>query len=169
MRRATLSVYVLAVQLACRGSHEGAASRASRAGEASASVRAQEVPGALVAGRGVIVRRAQAAAAPFHRIDWEPTLRQVEEFEAVADRDLARKLPATPPDLARRIADYKREYFGVSEHERQLMVVDMFCKLPGDWPETLYGIPPDGGPCYVTVGYDPSTKTIAYASVLQGQ
>jgi hypothetical protein len=170
MRRATVLAHlILLAQLACRGRHGGTASSVVRREQPFDAALHDTPQRVLLAGRGIVVERSRAASAPFHDIQWDPSITQVEELEAVLDSDLPRKLRARSVDLARRIREYKREYFGVSQNGRQIIVADMFCELPSDWPEKVYGIPPDGGPCYVTVGYDPPTKTVLFVVVGQTQ
>jgi len=169
MRGAIITAHLLLLTpLACRGSHERAASGVAKREEVSDAIRIETPPTRLILpGRGVVVGRTWPEWARIYGITWEPNLKQIEEFEAVLERDPAGKLPAKSADLARRMRDYKRQYVGVSEGGRHVMRVYMFCKVPSDWPDKLYAFPADGGPCFVVVGYDPAAKTLSFVSVGQ--
>src|SRR5262249_22598280 len=98
---------------------------------------------------------------------WDPSPREIEEFEAVVESELERKHPPKYPNLVRRIRQYHRQYLGVLKDRRRVIVVEMCCEVPPDWPKTLCSLPSDGGPCYVTVEYDPATSKVLFVRVSQ--
>jgi hypothetical protein len=92
---------------------------------------------------------------------WDPTPDDVAQLEANLPGFL-KTAPGAAPDLWQRVATYKRQYAGiVTADGRSLILVNAFCDPTGtDWhTEPVFVL--DGGDCYFSVIFDPSTGTFS--------
>jgi hypothetical protein len=88
---------------------------------------------------------------------WTP---QAEEIEAL-ERDLPGYLQTAAAgnpsaNFSDRLPEYKRQYVGIVENGRELILVNAFCTNEFDWQEEAV-IVSDGGDCFFRVIYDPTT------------
>jgi len=108
---------------------------------------------------GVVVPAAEGTRF-FHALTgesveaWTPAQSDVEALEAA----LPGFLQSTPhhgrPDLATRVATYRRQYVGVVQGGRRLIYVNAFCDRPERWEREPVGVD-DGGDCYFQVFWAP--------------
>ena len=61
-------------------------------------------------------------------------------------------------DFSDRLPEYKRQYVGIVQNDKELILVNAFCTDEFDWQEEAV-IVSDGGDCFFRVIYDPATGT----------
>lgn len=118
---------------------------------------------------GVVVPAAEGTRF-FHALTgesveaWTPAQSDVEALEAA----LPAFLQSTPhhgrPDLATRVATYRRQYVGVVQGGRRLIYVNAFCDRPERWEREPVGVD-DGGDCYFQVFWAPAPGTFERLTV----
>lgn len=89
---------------------------------------------------------------------WTPTTQQIATLEAKLPGFL-KAAPNAAVDLHERAADYQRQYAGYVADGRALILVNAFCSIPGiDWTSQPVVVA-DGGDCFFSVSFDPTTAT----------
>jgi hypothetical protein len=102
---------------------------------------------------------------------WTPLLDDVLKMERQLPAFLRREGRARrlhnerPVPLWKRVAGYKRQYFGLVEKGRSIVYGNFFCDGGGtDWQRRPVDVD-DGGDCYFQVRYDPKTGRFFALSV----
>ena len=108
-------------------------------------------------------RELWAAQFPPPAMFWTPLLDDVMKLERQLPAFLRREGQAgrlhneKPAPLWKRVAGYKRQYFGLVEKGRSIVYANFFCNgLGTDWQRRPVDVD-DGGDCYFQVRYDPHT------------
>jgi hypothetical protein len=105
-----------------------------------------------------------ASARPNVLGAWTPTPSQIRRFEAGLAAYLRAAHPADAPDLDRRLSEYRRQYYGITQKGKRLISVFFFCKPLAGWSERLVEFL-DGGSCFFDMKYDPSIDKYLYLYV----
>jgi hypothetical protein len=117
-------------------------------------------------------RELWAAQFPPPAMFWTPLLDDVMKMERQLPAFLRREGRAgrlhneKPAPLWKRVAGYKRQYFGLVEKGRSIVYGNFFCADGGDkdWQRRPVDVD-DGGDCYFQVRYDPKTGRFFALSV----
>jgi len=163
-----------ALTLAAAASSDGAPPLAApRSPAPAAKGLAKPPPGA--ADRMIFAKEAArelwAAQFPPPAMLWTPLLDDVMKLERQLPAFLRREGRAgrlhneQPAPLWKRVAGYKRQYFGLVEKGRSIVYGNFFCDGGGtDWQRRPVDVD-DGGDCYFQVRYDPKTGRLFDLSV----
>jgi hypothetical protein len=90
---------------------------------------------------------------------WTPSAEDIEALEQDLPGFLQDEAAGNPSDdLGDRLPEYKRQYVGIVENDKELILVNAFCTDEFDWQEEAV-IVSDGGDCFFRVIYDPATGT----------
>jgi hypothetical protein len=88
---------------------------------------------------------------------WTPTVAEIEALERDLPGYLQDEAAGNPSaNFSDRLPEYKRQYVGIVENGRELILVNAFCTNEFDWQEEAV-IVSDGGDCFFRVIYDPTT------------
>ena len=100
--------------------------------------------------------------------DWVPT---VDEVLALEEQLVAylpqqqRAFDSLQAPIVERLPTYKRQYWGVLENEKRLIVANFFCDTRHtEWTEREVVVI-DGGDCYFRLRYDAETGTFSHLIV----
>jgi len=96
--------------------------------------------------------------------DWVPT---VDEVLALEEQLLTylpqqqRAFDSLQAPIVERLPTYKRQYWGVFENDKRLIVANFFCDASrDDWHEKVVSVL-DGGDCYFRLRYDVDTGSFS--------
>jgi hypothetical protein len=88
---------------------------------------------------------------------WTPSAEEIEALEGDLPGYLQDEAAGNPSaNFSDRLPEYKRQYVGIVENGRELILVNAFCTNEFDWQEEAV-IVSDGGDCFFRVIYDPTT------------
>lgn len=82
---------------------------------------------------------------------WTPSKEQVVELESGIEDYLRRVSPRQSKELWRKIKSYRRQYIGIVQKNRKIIVARFFCESFDDWQKPK--IVNDGGDCFFSVHY----------------
>jgi hypothetical protein len=109
-------------------------------------------------------RELWASRFPPPAMFWTPEIADVLKLERLLPAYLRR---AHKP-VWKRVASYKRQYFGLVKKGRWIVHASFFCDAHGkDW-RSLPVIVKDGGDCYFEVEYDPKTGRFSQLAINGG-
>jgi hypothetical protein len=110
--------------------------------------------------RGVIVSYRQAGHFFFQTDSRFTYYTPTREEVALLERKLpamVRALKTVPPDFAKRLPGYTRQYVGLVDGKQRWIWVNFFCDDGGiDWVHQLVEVD-DGGACFGQVQFEPAT------------
>ena len=94
---------------------------------------------------------------------WTPTRQQIAELEKILPQYVESNVPAHYSNLKTDLADYKRQYYGITRFGKKVVYVSAFCKEHWSRNDTwitgfVFAI--DGGECFFQLTYDPEVKEI---------
>jgi hypothetical protein len=120
--------------------------------------------------RSIPVRTGQFEGIILLPGDWVPTDKEILALEEQLVAYLIQQRGAfdslqTP--IEQRLSNYRRQYWGVIENDKKLIVANFFCDASHtDWTEQVVEAI-DGGDCYFRIRYDPEAETF-YDLVVNG-
>jgi hypothetical protein len=99
-----------------------------------------------------------ASWIPVQGGEWTPSTEMVRSIRSNLETFVVAESTARHISLPTRFTNYTFQYQGQESNGRKFVLINAFCQRPKSNLQAHFYFVDDGGPCFFTAKYDPSTK-----------